>query len=134
MDGVLAAKYGFRSVIGIVVEERAASSHLVDEGLNAYPFSGMLVIFASDGQANSVPFGYNDACGPDLHIEIVDLFRCEGVSPIMSMIGTVLGTDGRIEFTMGCPEPPLSDGCMGIQCALKDDLCSIGIKNTKDQE
>jgi hypothetical protein len=49
MEGALAAEDRLRSIIGIVMEERSASSHFIDKRLDAYSLPRVLVIFSSDG-------------------------------------------------------------------------------------
>jgi hypothetical protein len=134
MEGVLATENSLGSVLRIVMQKWPASSHLVDEGLDPHSFPWMLIIFTPDGQGNPVPSWHDDACGPDLHIKLVDLSGRERLFGVVGMIGAILGAEYRIEFTVRSPEPSLSYGCVGIQGALEDHLVSIRRKNPEDDE
>jgi hypothetical protein len=134
MEGVPAPENGLGSVIGVVMEEWPTSSHLVDKGFDPYSFSWMLIIFSPDRQSNLVPFGHDDAGGPDLHVKLVDLSGRERLFRVMGMIGAVLDAEYRIQFTVRSPEPSLSNGGVRIQGALEDYLVSIRSKNAKDDE
>jgi hypothetical protein len=134
MNRALAAEYGLRPIIGIVMEKGPASSHFIDKRLDAYSLSRVLVIFSPDGQGNSVPGWHNDTGGPNLDIEFVDFSRGERLLDIMCMIRSVSGADGRIEFTMGCPEPSLGNGGVGVEGALENDLFEVRSENPDNEK
>ena len=52
----------------------------------------------------------------------------------MGVIGSVLGAEYGIQFTVRSPEPSLTDGGVGIQRTLEDHLVSIRSKNTEHHE
>jgi hypothetical protein len=49
MNGVLAAEDGLRSVLWIIMDERATPFHLVYEGLDPYRLAWMFIVFTPDG-------------------------------------------------------------------------------------
>ncbi len=76
--------------------------------------------------------GHRDRYGGTGRIlEFIHLSRYEGLSHIVYVIGSVLGAEYGIQFTMRSPEPSLTDGGVGIQCTLEDHLVSVRIKNTE---
>jgi hypothetical protein len=126
MDRGFAAEDGLRPIVGIVMEERPASSQFIGKGLDSYSLPRVFIVFSPDAQGNSVPGWHDDTGWPDLDIELIHFSGCQGLFHVVRVIGTVFGADGRIEFTMGCPEPPLCNGGMGVESTLENDLFEVG--------
>ena len=109
VEGCLAVENRRRAILRVRVDEGAASFHLIDEGLQPSPSSGILVVFPSDGQSNPVPCRHDNTGGPNLDVEFVGLSGGKRFQLIMGVVGSVFGAEFRIEFSVRSPEPSLAD-------------------------
>src|SRR5512139_2496823 len=134
MDCGMTAEHGLRPIIRIVMKERTASSQFICKRLDTYSLPRVLVILSSNGQGNSVPGRHNDTGWPYLDIELVHVSGHQRLLHIVRVIGTVFGADGRVEFTMGCPEPPLCDGGVGVESPLENHLFEVRSKDPENEK
>jgi len=116
------------------MEERPASSQFIRKRLDTYSLTRVLIVFSTDTQGDSEPGRHNDTGRPYLDIELIDSSGDKEFFHIVRVIGAVFGAHRRIQFTMGCPEPSLGNGCVWVESALKNDLLEVRGENPENEK
>src|SRR5262245_13851000 len=131
----VASEDGRGPVARVIMAERPYTGPLLTEGLRARGrFSTIDVVFAANGEPDTVTSRHDDTGRPNLDIDLVSFARCEFLDLIVGMIRPIRQRELLVELAMRGAQPSLGNGRMRVERPVKGYFLHVRRKHAHHHE